>query len=69
MVEALTQLHHAGVLHGDPYPTNFMVEERPGQVPRVMVVDLELANYSQDQQAFAREMMLLKAILGLAEEA
>ena len=65
-VAALAELHRAGVLHGDIFPANFMVEERPGQAPRVTVVDLERSQFSEDQEAFVREMEDLKAMLGWA---
>ena len=65
VLAALAQLHQVSVLHGDIFEDNFMVEERPGEAPRVTVLDLERAHLSDDDVAFQREQAELKSMLGL----
>jgi eukaryotic-like serine/threonine-protein kinase len=45
---ALAHAHARGVIHGDLKPSNVIVEQRPGQPPKVHILDFGLAWIRQD---------------------
>ena len=51
--EALSQIHGAGILHGDVHPRNILRPKHAGQ-PRF--ADFGLSSFSRDRIAHAREM-------------
>ncbi|HEY5958865.1 MAG TPA: AAA family ATPase, partial [Polyangiaceae bacterium] len=49
MLGALAHAHARGIIHGDLKPSNVLVEEIPGEPPRVQILDFGLAWLKQDR--------------------
>lgn len=62
-VQALQELHHSGVLHGDLHPNNVMVQLRPGSLPHVTLLDLGHASLGCNEGAMEGEVQQMLRLL------